>query len=214
MDDKCFLTTTLRKRFSIYIYLSARTSGTGNGAPIDPGMFITQRKGQISDRYVTERKLGSGAYGEVLLCRDRLTNAERAIKVIKRTDIAMDGGASSLLDEVAVVKQLDHPNIMKLYEVFEDKTNFYLVMELYEGGELFDEIISRQKFTEADAARTIKQVISGVTYLHKYHIVHRDLKPENLLLESKAPGAQIKIVDFGLSAYFDPKKKLKDRLGT
>lgn len=198
---------------------SRRVSGngqqavSGNDAPIDPGMFITQQKGQLSERYVRDKKLGSGAYGEVLLCRDKQTNAERAIKVIKRTEINANS-STSLLEEVAVVKQLDHPNIMKLYEVFEDKKNFYIVMEVYKGGELFDEIINKQKFTEADAARTIKQVISGVTYLHKHHIVHRDLKPENLLLESKTKDAQIKIVDFGLSSYFDSKKKMKERLGT
>lgn len=180
--------------------------------PIDPSLFITQQKVSLADRYTKEKKLGSGAYGEVLLCRDKQSGAERAIKVIKKTAITANVGA--LLDEVAVVKQLDHPNIMKLYEFLEDKRFFYLVMDVYDGGELFDQIISRQKFTESDAAATVKQVLSGVTYLHKYHIVHRDLKPENLLLESKAPDALIKIVDFGLSAFFDTTTKLKERLGT
>lgn len=181
-------------------------------SPIGPGMFITQQKAHLSDRYVRLKKLGSGAYGEVLLCREKQSGGERAIKIIKKTEITANVG--TLLDEVAVVKQLDHPNIMKLYEFFEDNRNFYLVMEVYSGGELFDEIISKQKFTEVDAARIIKQVVSGVTYIHKYHIVHRDLKPENLLLESKAKDALIKIVDFGLSSHFDPRKKMKERLGT
>lgn len=182
-------------------------------AAIDPGMFIRPVRAHLSDRYLRERKLGSGAYGEVLLCRDRQTGAERAVKIIKKASVTQQAG-SNLLEEVSVLRQLDHPNIMKLYEFFEDKKNYYLVSEVYRGGELFDEIINRQKFTEADAANTMKQVLSGVTYLHKHSIVHRDLKPENLLLESKAPDALIKIVDFGLSSSFDPKKKLKDRLGT
>eukprot|EP01053_Blabericola_migrator_P011547 Blabericola_migrator_1__11546@NODE_68_length_15625_cov_137_110426_g61_i0_p4_GENE_NODE_68_length_15625_cov_137_110426_g61_i0NODE_68_length_15625_cov_137_110426_g61_i0_p4_ORF_typecomplete_len563_score127_98Pkinase/PF00069_25/5_1e83Pkinase_Tyr/PF07714_17/8_7e53EFhand_7/PF13499_6/7_6e03EFhand_7/PF13499_6/3_8e12EFhand_7/PF13499_6/7_1e16EFhand_1/PF00036_32/0_0015EFhand_1/PF00036_32/0_00016EFhand_1/PF00036_32/1_1e05EFhand_1/PF00036_32/8_5e08EFhand_6/PF13405_6/0_00032EFhand_6/PF13405_6/3_9EFhand_6/PF134 len=193
---------------------SHTTTGTTSGnQAIDPGMFITHQKGNLAERYHREKKLGSGAYGEVWLCRDRQTNAERAVKFIKKSSVNV-GPGTSLLDEVAVVKQLDHPNIMKLYEFFGDKKYYYLVMEVYKGGELFDEIINRQKFSESDAASIMKQVLSGVTYLHKHHIVHRDLKPENLLLESKAKDAMIKIVDFGLSSYFDPSKKLKDRLGT
>eukprot|EP01055_Gregarina_sp_Pseudo9_P005901 Gregarina_sp_Pseudo_9__5900@NODE_932_length_2053_cov_149_630089_g874_i0_p1_GENE_NODE_932_length_2053_cov_149_630089_g874_i0NODE_932_length_2053_cov_149_630089_g874_i0_p1_ORF_typecomplete_len561_score109_39Pkinase/PF00069_25/1_6e83Pkinase_Tyr/PF07714_17/9_3e53EFhand_7/PF13499_6/7_5e13EFhand_7/PF13499_6/7_1e16EFhand_1/PF00036_32/0_0013EFhand_1/PF00036_32/0_00019EFhand_1/PF00036_32/1_1e05EFhand_1/PF00036_32/8_4e08EFhand_6/PF13405_6/0_00083EFhand_6/PF13405_6/4_8EFhand_6/PF13405_6/2_3e08EFhand_6/PF13 len=192
---------------------SVPSAGTSGNQAIDPGMFITQQKGNLGERYHREKKLGSGAYGEVWLCRDRQTNAERAVKFIKKSSVNV-GPGSSLLDEVAVVKQLDHPNIMKLYEFFGDKKYYYLVMEVYKGGELFDEIINRQKFSESDAASIMKQVLSGVTYLHKHHIVHRDLKPENLLLESKAKDAMIKIVDFGLSSHFDPSKKLKDRLGT
>eukprot|EP00914_Ancora_sagittata_P011954 GHVO01023177.1.p1 GENE.GHVO01023177.1~~GHVO01023177.1.p1 ORF type:complete len:548 (-),score=88.06 GHVO01023177.1:70-1713(-) len=181
---------------------------------MDPGMFITQQKAHLSDRYIRERKLGSGAYGEVLLCRDKQTGAERAVKIIKKSSVQSGGDATSLLDEVAVVKQLDHPNIMKLFEFFEDKRNFYLVMDVYKGGELFDEIINRQKFSEVDAAVIMRQVLSGVGYLHRHKIVHRDLKPENLLLESKSKDSLIKIVDFGLSSHFDPSKKMKDRLGT
>ena len=87
-------------------------------------------------------------------------------------------------------------------------------MEVYWGGELFDEIISRQKFSEVDAAVIMKQVLSGVVYLHNHKIVHRDLKPENLLLESKEKDALIKIVDFGLSAHYEVGGKMRERLGT
>lgn len=192
--------------------LSTAGSTSGNQA-IDPGMFITHQRGNMNERYSREKKLGSGAYGEVWLCRDRSTNNERAVKFIKKSSVTI-GPGQSLLEEVKLVKQLDHPNIMKLYEFFGDKKYYYLVMEVYKGGELFDEIINRQKFSEADAATMMKQVLSGVTYLHKHHIVHRDLKPENLLFESTAKDALIKIVDFGLSSYFESAKKMKDRLGT
>lgn len=180
-----------------------------------PGMYITQQKAHLSDRYQRVKKLGSGAYGEVLLCKDKQMGAERAIKIIKKSSVSMTTNSGSLLEEVAVLKQLDHPNIMKLYEFFEDKRNYYLVMELYRGGELFDEIIHRQKLSEVDAAAIMQQVLSGCTYLHKHNIVHRDLKPENLLLESKSKDALIKIVDFGLSAHFEiGGGKMKERLGT
>ncbi|OII71297.1 calcium calmodulin dependent protein kinase [Cryptosporidium ubiquitum] len=178
-----------------------------------PGMFITSKKGHLSEMYQRVKKLGSGAYGEVLLCRDKVTHVERAIKIIRKTSVSTSSN-STLLEEVAVLKLLDHPNIMKLYDFFEDKRNYYIVMECYKGGELFDEIIHRMKFNEVDAAVIIRQVLSGVTYLHKHNIVHRDLKPENLLLESKDKDAMIKIVDFGLSAVFENQKKMKERLGT
>lgn len=125
-----------------------RTTASG-GSPtsaIDPGMFIQATRGHLSERYVREKKLGSGAYGEVLLCRDKQTGCERAVKIIKKSSVSAAAG-TNLLEEVAVVKQLDHPNIMKLYEFFEDKKNYYLVSEVYKGGELFDEIINRQRFT-------------------------------------------------------------------
>lgn len=122
------------------------TSGSSPNSAIDPGMFIQQTKAHLSERYIRERKLGSGAYGEVLLCRDKQSGAECAVKVIKKSSVSNAAG-TNLLEEVAVVKQLDHPNIMKLYEFFEDKKYYYLVSELYKGGELFDEIINRQKFT-------------------------------------------------------------------
>jgi calcium-dependent protein kinase len=79
---------------------------------------------------------------------------------------------------------MDHQSIVKLYEVYEDEVNFYLIMDLLKGGELFDEIVKRSKFSENDAAEIMLQVFSGVNYLHKKGFVHRDLKPENICLET------------------------------
>merc|ERR1711939_626372 len=147
-------------------------------------------------------------------CRDRTTSNECAVKVISKRSLKKGADPSSLLREVDLLKQLDHPNIMKLYEFFQDAGYFYLVGEVYSGGELFDEIISRKRFSEADAARLIKQVLSGIAYMHRNKIVHRDLKPENLLLENKKKDALIKIIDFGLSTHFEVKgaKKMKDKI--
>merc|ERR1719230_1365194 len=105
-----------------------------------------------------------------------------------------------LFNEINNLKDLDHPNILKMYEFFEDEKRY--------------EIVSRGKFTENDAAMLMKQVLSCINYCHKNHIVHRDLKPENILLEQNKEFDQIKIIDFGTSLVFDEKKKLDEKLGT
>lgn len=114
------------------------------------------------------------------------------------------------------MRQLDHPNIVRLFEVFQDDKRFYLVTELCTGGELFDEITKRSHFSEADAALITKQVLSAVAYCHSKNICHRDLKPENILLDSKAADSSnsIKVIDFGASQKFDPSKKMNQIYGT
>lgn len=111
-------------------------------------------------------------------------------------------------------KLQDHPNIVKMYEFFEDEKRYYLVTEICKGGELFDEVLQRGKFSERDAAVLLKQVLSCVNYCHKNNIVHRDLKPENILLELNKEFDQIKIIDFGTSLVYDPSKPLDEKLGT
>lgn len=101
--------------------------------------------------------------------------------------------------EIDILKNLDHPNIVRLYEVFEDKHYIYLVTELCTGGELFDEILKRKQFSEKDAALVIKQVLSAIAYCHGMKVAHRDLKPENVLLNTKNNTDIVKVIDFGTS---------------
>ena len=109
---------------------------------------------------------------------------------------------------------MDHPNILKLFELYQDETNYYLITEYCNGGELFDKIKSLNSLSERMAADYMKQILSAIVYCHENKIVHRDLKPENLLLDSKKPNAQIKVIDFGTSRKFDSDKKMTKRLGT
>ena len=109
---------------------------------------------------------------------------------------------------------MDHPNILRMYEFYEDNCNYHLVTEICTGGELFDRIVEQEHLSEKYCAEIMEQVISGVNYCHQKNIVHRDLKPENLLLLNKKPNSPIKIIDFGTSQAFDPTKKMKARLGT
>ena len=106
---------------------------------------------------------------------------------------------------------MDHQNIVKLYEVYEDDEFFYLIMDLLRGGELFDEIVKRQKYTENDAAEVMLQLLSAINYIHKKGFIHRDLKPENICIRS---GQGIKIIDFGTARKFTYGKKLRQIIGT
>jgi calcium-dependent protein kinase len=119
-----------------------------------------------------------------------------------------------LFNEINILKEIDHPNIIKMYEFFEDEKRYYLVTEICKGGELFDEILQRGKFSERDGAVLMKQVLSCINYCHQANIVHRDLKPENILLEQNKEFDQIKIIDFGTSLVYDPNRNLDEKLGT
>lgn len=112
------------------------------------------------------------------------------------------------------MKEMEHPNIIRLYETFEDDQNVYLVMELCEGGELFDRIITEGTFSEKAAAAYVRQILSALFYLHNRGVCHRDIKPENFLLGSKHPDAQLKLIDFGLSARFSNNGFMRSKSGT
>ena len=131
---------------------------------------------------------------------------ERAVKIIKKKNIDDPKEVQRFQDEVNILEQMDHQNIVKLYEVYEDNVHFYLIMDLLKGGELFDEIVKRQKFSEKDAAEIMVQVFSAINYLHKKGFIHRDIKPENICLES---GQYVKIIDFGTARKFTKGKKLR-----
>jgi len=111
---------------------------------------------------------------------------------------------------------MDHPNIIKLYESFEDHRNIYLVMELCAGGELFDKIIESGHFTEVQAAILMQQIVRAIYYMHENHVCHRDLKPENFLFVTKETIEKnfLKIIDFGLSCKFEPNQVLTTKAGT
>ena len=178
-----------------------------------PGQFIKNLKQSIYTTYTLKSELGSGSYGRVVSAIHNQTHESRAIKIINKLTIKSDETRSKIMNEVEILKNLDHPNIVKLYEFHEDDTNLYLVMELCTGGELLDSIISNGNFDEAQAVLYLKQILSAVVYLHSLNIVHRDLKLENLLIEHSR-SSNIKIIDFGASCSFVPGKFLDYRIGT
>ncbi|CAE7772389.1 CPK2 [Symbiodinium pilosum] len=176
--------------------------------------FIIDNPGKILDFYDLEKnKLGEGSYGYVSKATNKATGLVRAVKTIAKGKMK---NMERFKQEIAILKLMDHPNIIKLYESFEDLRNIYLVMELCGGGELFDRIIEAGSFTEVVAANLMQQIIRAVNYMHQSQVAHRDLKPENFLFTSKEPMENniLKIIDFGLSCKFAERAYLTTKAGT
>jgi calcium-dependent protein kinase len=118
------------------------------------------------------------------------------------------------MQEIVLLKELDHPHIMRIYENFISARHVYIVSEYLEGGEMFDRISQMTLVNELSIARIFEQLLSAVAYLHSHQIIHRDLKPENIMYESTEPNSNIKLIDFGASKRLIDNEKLRSKLGT
>lgn len=147
-----------------------------------------------------KKELGHGHYGVVRVGIHRESGKRVAIKTIPKAKVSRP---ETLRREIEILKTVDHPNIIKLYEVYEDSRNLHLVTELCTGGELFDRIIAKGHYTEADAAVLITKLANAIKHCHDLGICHRDLKPENFLFETPDDDAELKVIDFGLSRVDD-----------
>ena len=182
---------------------------------LNPGLFLSKFRGKLSANYTEIRKLGSGAFAEVKLCKYLPTNKERAVKVIHKAGLHQQQIDSDfMLKEISVLTSLDHPNILKCYEIFEDSWRFYVAMEYCAGGELFAKIVQMKKFNEMQAAEIMHQLLSAICYCHEKLVIHRDLKPENILLDEKNGDLRIKVADFGSSCFLDANKRLSGCFGS
>eukprot|EP00350_Pseudokeronopsis_sp_OXSARD2_P000617 CAMPEP_0170540916 /NCGR_PEP_ID=MMETSP0211-20121228/810_1 /TAXON_ID=311385 /ORGANISM="Pseudokeronopsis sp., Strain OXSARD2" /LENGTH=212 /DNA_ID=CAMNT_0010843473 /DNA_START=58 /DNA_END=696 /DNA_ORIENTATION=+ len=158
--------------------------------------------------------LGQGSFAKVQRGTNKKTGEKVAIKIIAKEALELEDKIA-LQNEIDILTQVDHPNIVKLYEIFEDETTYYLVMELMTGGELFDQIMEKEFYSEKEAAETIRPIIDAIQYCHSLNIIHRDIKPENLLYSSKNPEkAIIKVSDFGLARYISVKTLATTTCGT
>ena len=176
----------------------------------DKGDFVRMKEDNIFDEYELKEKLGEGAYGSVYKVQQKYTNYLRAVKAIKKKLV----DSTEFYNELVVLKALDHPNIIKLFDCYQDKSYYYMVEEYCSGGDLFDYIQKEKFFTERKAGTIFNQLLSAVNHLHKKRIVHRDLKPENIvLIEAKNKDVFIKLIDFGTSITIKGKN-LTQELGT
>ncbi|XP_072539061.1 MAP/microtubule affinity-regulating kinase 3 isoform X11 [Salminus brasiliensis] len=156
------------------------------------------------------KTIGKGNFAKVKLARHILTGREVAIKIIDKTQLNPTS-LQKLFREVRIMKILNHPNIVKLFEVIETEKTLYLVMEYASGGEVFDYLVAHGRMKEKEARAKFRQIVSAVQYCHQKHIVHRDLKAENLLLDADM---NIKIADFGFSNEFTLGNKLDTFCGS
>ncbi|KAN0016207.1 hypothetical protein ACTFIV_010073 [Dictyostelium citrinum] len=167
----------------------------------------------VGKLYEFKDELGRGAFSIVYLGEHKQTKQQYAIKVINKSELGKDY-EKNLKMEVDILKKVNHPNIIALKELFDTPEKLYLVMELVTGGELFDKIVEKGSYSEADAANLVKKIVSAVGYLHGLNIVHRDLKPENLLLKSKDNHLEVAIADFGLSKIIGQTLVMQTACGT
>lgn len=153
--------------------------------------------------------IGKGAFGEVRKATNIASGEVRAIKIIYKQNCSR-AEQERIFNEITIMKTLDHPNIVRIYEYFQDQKYIFIVMEFLQGKELFDKIVEAHHFNEAMAAKIMHQLLSAVNYLHRHSIVHRDLKPENIIFD----GVNIKLIDFGTSRLFTKNHKMKAIEGT
>mmetsp|Transcript_12187 Transcript_12187/g.17749 ORF Transcript_12187/g.17749 Transcript_12187/m.17749 type:complete len:481 (+) Transcript_12187:1-1443(+) len=169
----------------------------------------------IHKHYEMEKLLGKGSFGQVRkahMVRD--PKRKFAVKTIDKGSLKTEKEKKTLKQEIETLLEVDHPNIIKLYESYEDKKYIHLVTEYCSGGELFDHILEKKRYSEKDAAVVMQSILRAVNHLHKNGICHRDLKPENFLFASKDPNAELKIIDFNLSNKFGSKLGRNKRMNT
>eukprot|EP01055_Gregarina_sp_Pseudo9_P005698 Gregarina_sp_Pseudo_9__5697@NODE_815_length_2174_cov_11_253396_g766_i0_p1_GENE_NODE_815_length_2174_cov_11_253396_g766_i0NODE_815_length_2174_cov_11_253396_g766_i0_p1_ORF_typecomplete_len604_score87_23Pkinase/PF00069_25/2e78Pkinase_Tyr/PF07714_17/1_1e43EFhand_7/PF13499_6/8_7e12EFhand_7/PF13499_6/1_7e16EFhand_8/PF13833_6/6_6e06EFhand_8/PF13833_6/1_7e05EFhand_8/PF13833_6/1_3e08EFhand_11/PF08976_11/2_8e05EFhand_11/PF08976_11/5_7e11EFhand_1/PF00036_32/4_2e03EFhand_1/PF00036_32/9_2e05EFhand_1/PF00036 len=194
---------------------ASESSGGGGRLSLHRSSIVKQEVltgNSLSDLYdVQGSDLGKGSYGSVAKATDKRSGALRAVKTVFKPKIE---NVTRLKREILIMKSLDHPNIIRLFEVYEDEKHLYLIMELCTGGELFDRIIKSGHLSERYAATIMRQVFSAVAYCHSLNIMHRDLKPENLLFADPSPISPLKVIDWGFAAQCAKNHRFSSVVGT
>lgn len=163
-------------------------------------------------------ELGSGQFAIVRKCKEKSTSIEYAAKFIKKRRLSSSRRGVSREEierEVNILREIQHSNIITLHDIFENKTDVILILELVSGGELFDFLAEKESLTEEEATQFLKQILDGVQYLHSKRIAHFDLKPENImLLDKNVPNPRIKLIDFGIAHQIKAGNEFKNIFGT
>lgn len=176
--------------------------------------LVKCRLGKVEDHYVVSKSICTRSNCRVSQAKDKLSGTIRAVKTIKRVRVRNE---QRFRKEIDIFKSLDHPNIVKLYETYENDMHFSSTMELCTGGELFDRIVAAGNFGESDASIVMHQVFRAILYMHEKHICHRDIKPDNFLFlnDNIISNNVLKLIDFGLACEFKPgTASLKTKVGT
>jgi len=188
---------------------------TQNKVTIDTNLLVTKGTNNPNDNYKRTKILGQGSFGIVYLVKHKQLNCYFAMKVIKKNN-KNEKEEQTLMNEINILRKMDHPNIVKINDFYTTKTEYILVTEYCPEGELFYEIKNFAPFNEALTGWYMKQILSAVCYCHKLKIIHRDLKPENILIYQKNKNGfnTIKIIDFGTAIIFNKNKYDKSLTGS
>ena len=176
------------------------SNNQNNNLIIKKEFFIRQTDGQITQYYEVLKKIGEGASAKVYKVKSKNSGEIKAMKQVEKSKLP---DVKYFETEIKILSLLDHPNIVRLFEVFEDEKNFYLIMELCHGGNLLSRM-KNNRYKEKSAAILMEQIVSAIAYCHEKGICHRDLKPQNILFCDESQNSAIKVVDFGISKIFDP----------
>ncbi|TVU02380.1 hypothetical protein EJB05_52165, partial [Eragrostis curvula] len=191
-------------------------AGGGGAAGAQKRFTVLGEEGRevvgIDEKYALDREVGRGEFGVTYLCMDRDTKELLACKSISKRKLRTAVDVEDVRREVAIMRHLPKsPSIVSLREACEDEGAVHLVMELCEGGELFDRIVARGHYTERAAANVTRTIVEVVQLCHRHGVIHRDLKPENFLFANKKENSPLKAIDFGLSIFFKPGESLQQR---
>jgi len=192
---------------------SKPTPGPIKDSQAGAGTSASNGKKSFDSEYKRGKALGEGAFSVVIEATKKSTGESFAVKVVTKTKLTKEDDVA-LKDEIHVLRELQHPHIIRLYEVFEEKDFWYLVTEKMMGGELFDRIVAKSYYNEKEARDVCKILFEAIGMCHKNSVAHRDLKPENLLLRSEDNDSEIKIADFGFAKKVLTPNSLTTQCGT
>ncbi|KAG8097812.1 hypothetical protein GUJ93_ZPchr0013g36796 [Zizania palustris] len=199
-----------------YDWRPAAASARGGAAVrVLEGVVPHHPRLRVTDKYQLGGELGRGEFGVTHLATDRATRERLACKSIPKRRLRTAVDVADVRREVAIMASLpEHPALVRLRAAYEDAEAVHLVMELCDGGELFDRIVARGRYTERAAAAAARTVAEVVRACHAHGVMHRDLKPENFLYAGKSEDAQLKAIDFGLSVFFRPGERFREIVGS
>lgn len=183
---------------------------------INADVIVGKVAGSPAENYQIIKKMGEGAYGVVTKVKHISTGLERAMKKIIKSQRTKKETELQILNEIEILKKLDHPNIVKIFEFYNTHDGYYLITEFCKEGELFQHIKEKISFSEVITAKIMYQIFSAVNYCHSSNIIHRDLKPENILVEKvdKSGHYYIKVIDFGTAKIYEKNKSERKIIGS
>ena len=179
-------------------------------------LIIGQSKSDPGIDYKKKNFLGEGAFASVYLVQNRITDSIRAMKIINKSAECTEQEEQEIINEINILRAMDHPNILKIFEFYSNKESYSIITEYCSGGELFNEITETGPFDEKYAAYVMYQIFSAINYCHKMNIIHRDLKPENILIVDRNRNGypRVKICDFGTSLMVEKGRVQKKIVGS